>query len=169
MSRKVLILTEAGDIHAYAVAEALRRKGAEPILWHTSDFPTQSFESVLFEAVQEQIQINAPGWTLRKADLDAVGTVWRRRPSQALPLQLLHPADHRFVEAECNTFRRSLFDLVAGHAFWVNPVAAAIAVGSKLTQQHWARECGFKVPATLFSNDPAEIRKFLERHGGQIV
>ncbi|MEO7418325.1 MAG: hypothetical protein ABI163_14795 [Thermoanaerobaculia bacterium] len=169
MRKKILILTEAGDLHAYAIAEALRRKGSEPVLWHTSDFPSQSSESVLFEGCEERLQVDAPGLALREADFNTFSTVWRRRPSQVLPLHLLHPADHKFVESECNIFRRALFGLVSCNSFWVNPLAAATAAGSKLTQHRCARNCGLTLPDTLYSNDPGEIRRFLVRHGGEIV
>jgi hypothetical protein len=98
----------------------------------------------------------------------AIGTVWNRRPSLVIDPERLHPADQDFVEQGCGTFRRSLLDMLAPDAFWVNP-HRAVERTSKLRQHQLALEVGLEVPDTLYTNDPGEIRAFLREHGGQIV
>src|SRR5579885_3203845 len=100
---RVLILTEVGDGNAYAVAAALQRKQVDAFLWHTSDFPTHSAETVLFEGGERSIRINGVEETLDTADFDVV---WRRRPVISFDTNKLHPADRRFAELECQIFRR---------------------------------------------------------------
>jgi glutathione synthase/RimK-type ligase-like ATP-grasp enzyme len=166
MNKRILILTELGDVHAYAVCEALRCKGADPILWHTSDFPSRSIESISIEGYSLRIDVRGPNLQLFDVEIDAV---WHRRPSYVIPEDRLHPADRPVANQECSVFRRSLFKLLAPKAFWVNPVDSAIAAGRKPVQQWLATTVGFKTPASLYSNDPSEIRAFLARHGGQAV
>jgi glutathione synthase/RimK-type ligase-like ATP-grasp enzyme len=60
-------------------------------------------------------------------------------------------------------FRRSLFHLIAPGAFWVNPIAGAALAGSKLLQHEAAVKVGLRMPETLFTNSPEEIRQFLSR------
>jgi glutathione synthase/RimK-type ligase-like ATP-grasp enzyme len=162
----ILILTELGDTHAYAVAEALDRKGARVTLWHTADFPTIAEESILFENGRKAVSVRGPALDLDDFRFD---TVWHRRPCFVLDSGRLHPADLEFVDMECGIFRRSLFGLIAPGALWVNDPDAATRAGRKPVQQSIAIDVGLATPATLFSNDPREIRRFLQRYGGQIV
>lgn len=164
--KRVLILTEFGDAHSYAVAEALRRKGVDVVLWHTADFPTCSGETILFEDGERRIVIRGPNLLLENCCFDSV---WHRRPTYVLNEGHLHPADRRFANAECNVFRRSLFNLLAASAFWVNSPDSIIRAGRKPLQHQIADEVGFFTPATLYTNDPAEIREFIRRQGGRIV
>lgn len=167
MRKQILILTELGDVHAYAVAEALRRKGADAILWHTSDFPTCSCETIFFEAGRRSVRICGPALTLE--DSPQFDAVWHRRPTYALDQGTLHPADRRFADLECAVFRRSLFSLLAPDTFWVNPPDSIVRAGRKPIQHQVANEVGFSTPATLYTNDPDAIRCFIARQGGRIV
>jgi glutathione synthase/RimK-type ligase-like ATP-grasp enzyme len=164
--KKVLILTELGDVHAYAVAEALRCKGVSATLWHTADFPTRTGETIRFESGRKTVSVRGPAFELNEFRFD---TVWHRRPSHVLDESRLHPADREFAELECGVFRRSLFHLMAPDAFWVNPPEAAARAGRKPVQHAVALEAGLSTPATLYTNDPQEIRSFIARCGGQIV
>jgi hypothetical protein len=164
--KRVLILTGPGDLHAFAVAEAIRAKGSEAVIWHTGDFPGRAKESVSIHNGKINLRINDLGLGLVNPEFDAV---WRRRPYHVLPEAVLHPADRRFADAECTVFRRSFFDELAPHAFWVNPPDAAVRANRKLLQQRIAMDCGLEIPATLYTNDPDEIREFIRSNGGQVV
>ncbi len=164
--RRILILTGPGDLHAFAVAEAIRAKGSEAIIWHTGDFPGRAKESVRIDHGEVNLRVDGLDLSLLNPEFD---TVWRRRPFHVVPEEILHPADRRFADAECTMFRRSLFGELAPKAFWVNPPEAAVRANRKLLQQRVALELGLQVPATLYTNDPQEIRDFLRAHGGQGV
>lgn len=162
----VLIITELGDVHAYAVAEALRRKGVQVVLWHTADFPTRSGETILFEGGARRMNIEGPDLSLSDFGFR---TIWHRRPSYVIDESALHPADREFADLECSAFRRSLFSLLGQQAFWVNPPDAAARANRKPLQHDMAMDLGFSTPATLYTNEPPEIRAFIERQGGRIV
>jgi glutathione synthase/RimK-type ligase-like ATP-grasp enzyme len=166
MTKNVLILTEPGDAHAYAVAESLARRGVEVTLWYTADFPMSAGEAILLENGRRRLSVQGPALNLREPSFDVV---WHRRPCYVLDEQRLHPADREFADLECGVFRRSLFNLLAPEAFWINPPDAAARAGRKPLQQSVAMDAGLATPATLYTNDPHEIRKFLARHGDQIV
>jgi glutathione synthase/RimK-type ligase-like ATP-grasp enzyme len=164
--KKILILTEVGDVHAYAVAEALRQKQADVVLWHTADFPTVAGETILFEGSERRLIVRGPAMDRDNFGFD---TIWHRRPSYALDEHCLHPADRRFANFECSVFRRSFFSLLAPGAFWVNPPDAITRAGRKPVQHQIAHDVGFTTPATIYTNDPEAIRSFIVRRGGRIV
>lgn len=166
MATRILILTEPDDDHAPIVAEAVRRKGGEPILWQTSDFPSRSRESFRFDDKGARVLVRGPDLELRDPDPDVV---WHRRPAMACDLARLHPADREYAAGECREFRRSGLVALAPSAFWVNPREAAERANFKLLQHQVARDIGLAMPDTLYSNDPAEIRDFIAEHGGAVV
>lgn len=161
----VLILSKPNDIHAAAVAEALTRKGARALLWHTSDFPSRATETIAFVDGRRSVRLRGPELDVSEPSLT---TVWNRRPAFVLEGMPLHPGDREFVELGCRTFRRALFDTLAPRAFWVNP-QRAVERTSKPRQHQLALEVGMEVPDTLYTNDPEEIRAFLREHPGQVV
>lgn len=165
MNRQILILTSPGDLHTFAVAAALRRKGAEVILWQTTDFPTRSAESFLFEASSTSARIEGLGELAGRSP----ETVWRRRPSYTIDKSKLHPEDLDFAKLECSIFRRSFLASILPEAFWVNPPEASVRANQKLIQHRAALASGWKAPDTLYGNDPEAIRGFIERHQGRIV
>ena len=164
--KHILILTGPEDVHAFAVREALLAKGGEVTLWQTPDFPSKSGESVLFEGGAQAVMVEGPELEL---DNPCFHTVWRRRPSYAIDWSKVHPSDRKFVDIECNIFRRSMLGLISPDAFWVNPAGAAISAGYKMLQHGAASALGIKTPDTLYSNDPRQIRAFIQRHGGEVV
>jgi glutathione synthase/RimK-type ligase-like ATP-grasp enzyme len=81
----------------------------------------------------------------------------------------LHPADRWFAAAEIRRFREgSLFSL-APTAFWVNPPTAGLLTENKILQHAIATQVGFRMPDSLYTNNPQEIRHFLRTHGGRAV
>lgn len=66
-------------------------------------------------------------------------------------------------------FREGSLQALFPEAFWVNPPATAQLADNKLFQQSAAASLGFMTPASLYTNDPDEIRAFLRSHGGSMV
>lgn len=160
-----MILTRPGDFHAYAAALAIREKGGEALLWHTTDFPSRAAESVSFLGGIERVTIDG---LAEEGALSAFGTVWNRRAGHTLEEASLHPADRDFADLQCRLFRQSLFDLMARDAFWVNSPEATRR-STKPLQLSAARRTGLTIPETLITNDPYRVRGFVRAHGGQVV
>jgi hypothetical protein len=161
----ILILSHPDDLHAFAVAEGLRIKGADPLLWCTPDFPSLSGESVTFDPGCT-IKVKGPEFERTSWGFD---TVWYRRPLCAPRPSILHPADRLFAKNQCETFRRSLFDILCPQSFWVNPARSSWLASQKLFQLHAAIAAGLDTGATLFTNDPDEIRSFLAAHPQGVI
>lgn len=167
MARTVLITTQPGDVHAYAVAIALQQRGAVPVLWHTSDFPHSGAETA--EVAAGGLQVRVRGADGAEFDPATADVVWRRRPAHHVRREVLHAADQEYVSEACRQFRDGLFSVVNRGAFWVNPNEAARTADRKLYQQEVANSLEFRTPETIFSNDPQRIREFIARNGGSIV
>lgn len=165
MPKKILILTQPRDLHSYAAAQALLKKGHRPLLWHTSDFPAQAVETVAFEQGKLSIRIDGPELRIDPHEID---TVWNRRPTYSIPDERLHPSDVEHAELGCRLFRKSLFDILAPEAFWVNPHVSMRRL-TKLLQHKIAVDVGFTTPDSVFTNDPETVRSFLARHDGRVV
>jgi glutathione synthase/RimK-type ligase-like ATP-grasp enzyme len=162
---RILLATIPGDLHAFTIAEILQLKGGEPVLWFTSDYPTKAVESV--QADEAHIDAHIPevgGWSFH--------SIWTRRVHHEMPQGLLARSDYTFADLQCRRFRQALLAefLAPGKAetgLCVNPYSAAIGAENKLTQYFAAQRVGLDMPRSLFSNDPARIRAFIEDQGGR--
>jgi hypothetical protein len=97
--------------------------------------------------------------------LSEYDVVWHRRaPRPRVPKQLTHPDDHHFVWRENQVFFDALTTLLSTQAWWVNTLSGVRRANSKLLQLHMAKMCGLKIPPTLCSNAPEDIRSFLKTH-----
>lgn len=162
---RFLIPTYPADVHAVEVAQVLEERGHETVLWHGSDFPTLQSASV-------EIRGGEIAWELEGLGLEGVrppfDVVWYRRPTTPVLPATLHPGDLPVARRECLDFFAGLYHLAAPDAFWVNPLTARRAE-LKPVQLREAVRAGLTVPATLLSNDPARIRRFLAEHQGSAI
>ena len=166
---RTLILTQIDDVHAAAVQLALERRGERASLVFCGDFPTQLRGSILIDRAG-----HAPrGAILRDRDQaicgDDVDVVWLRRPTRPRLPDDMHPGDREIATSECEAFERDFYRQLAPDAFWINPLEGARLANRKLTQLRCAAAAGLRVPETLASNDPQEIRSFLDRHRGSTI
>lgn len=163
----ILTLTETGDDHALYVQEALRAKGSDATLWFTTDLAQ-------LQAVSIEVGEDSGGW-LRATGPDlSLGSepprvIWLRRPTPPVLTDDLHPADRTWARKEYEEFHGWLLRGLGDTAFWINTFESSRRARSKLLQQQVAQRVGLRVPRTLYSNDPAEIRAFLRAQGGRGV
>ncbi len=155
---EVLILTNPGDPHAFAVQEALRQKGAAPLVWHTPDFPTLQKGSLWLEPTRQDWELSGPDLLLSR---NSLRTVWVRRPGSPILPKDLHDDDRAFASRECAHFLRCFQRSIGSNAFWVNPPESLGRASLKTEQLRAAVSVGLKIPRTLCSNDPERIREFL--------
>lgn len=81
----------------------------------------------------------------------------------------MHPGDLPVARRECRHLLRSLYQLASPEAFWVNPLASDPRADLKPVQLAAAVRAGLTIPRTLISNDPSQIRCFLEELRGRTV
>jgi hypothetical protein len=103
----------------------------------------------------------------RTVDLNEVRSVWYRRAIHPTPIIGLPHAEQAFVAGE---LRHLAMGLVLNPGIkWVNPIDSVSVAEHKILQLQIARDIGFRVPRTLISRDPAELRRFAERNLGGTI
>ncbi|KFN42542.1 MvdC/MvdD family ATP grasp protein [Arenimonas oryziterrae] len=172
---RTLIVADPWDIHARAVAWGLESAGEDSVVLYTHDFPQKSAISLHFDsettrsgaddAVEFSCARNYRAMTLEDAD-----AIWLRRWYQPIASPDLHPADSRFSQAESGEFMRATMHMLdERERFWVNPLQAKLRADRKPVQLLNAKAVGLRIPKTLFSNDPEQIRGFFRQHGGRAI
>jgi hypothetical protein len=162
-----LIVSLPGDVHALVTKWALERRGIATHFISWSDFPQ------LLGASFEVATDRPSGVSLsNRLDADFAGDIdilWNHRTLDAVPPPEIDAADHPPIAQSSDSFRRGLIARLEKQAFTVNPSAAKWIFDNKLTQLSLAQQCGFRIPATLISNDLARIETFLAANGPCIV
>lgn len=159
---KFLIPTEPDDTHAILVKIALETMGHHVSLLFTADHPTLQKNSVFIDSQHYQWQSVDDYAAISNENYDVVW--WRRARRPYVPKQDVHQQDYAFVARENNLFFESFTSNLAPDAWWVNSKESAHRANFKLLQLKIASECGFVIPTTLCSNDPQEIKQFLNTY-----
>ncbi|MFM9438386.1 hypothetical protein ACFDR9_005492 [Janthinobacterium sp. CG_23.3] len=158
----VCIISNTDDVHAICVELALEKKGIQVTNWHWGDFPGIDCLSVDI----------ASGGALKASILNGpVNEValWIHRGLSPIAPPALHPADVNFAINESYSMLNGILNEFSREAFCVNPPEAVRRLRSKINELSLAGRCGFSLPPTLVSNDPAAIRTFFQHHGGEVV
>jgi hypothetical protein len=171
--KRILIVSYPYDIHARAVAYAIRARGHVCEEFYCEDYP--SLTTITLRASSRRDGVGQ-GSVVRHPDgsFEALGgtfdTVWlRRRRAPQLPTSM-HPGDRKVAVSQCELCLSDLMAALDGpDVFWVNPVESDCTSDLKLYQLHQAIEAGLTIPETLISNDPDEIREFITRCGGRAI
>lgn len=165
MPTPILIITIAGDLHTHAIEWALARQGVESRRWVVTDFPasqTLSWQPAQHNQGSVSMAAQPPLY-------DDYHSVWLRRFWPSPVPSYVHQADRATAANEIATFRRSLLEVIAPQALWVNPPATMKRAGDKVRQLHLASGIGFKVPATLVTNDVNDLAEFYRQCDGAVI
>ena len=170
MTRKrILIISEVGDMHSDSVAWALRKKGHDCEVLITPDVPTLVGMSMRLDPGDPAGRFLVRGPGLTNTDWsEPFDTVWTRRMGSAVLPEDMHAGDREVASRQSELFLASVAPFLdqGAHTFWVNPPASDVVAQQKASQLRLAVRAGLKIPKTLISNDPDEIRAFLRELGG---
>lgn len=177
----ILIASSHTDPHARSVQWALAQHGIACQIIELTSLPCHGQISLVPDALpantlqfrhSEATRQSGPG----ELDLSQVRAVWLRRAMlepQHFDYAEVHQDDLIHVQHEMLAFIpgiwHTLCAVLGQHVQWLNGYAQAQAAQNKLLQLHLAQASGFAIPATLMSNDPAQIREFCRQHGGEII
>ncbi len=164
----ILVATNPTDSDSFLVQEALRRKGVQAELVHFTDFPSRSTASLHLgpHVDQDHWSLTDP-WDRSQPQLP--NTVWWRRPESPVIPSDVHPEDRKFLLQETVKFLRGLWHGLPAETVYVNSPTYAIEADRKPYQLQIARQVGFTIPPTLFSNNPEEIRAAVRKWGGRAI
>ena len=160
----ILIVSEPADIHSSVVAQRLVDKGSDVCIFSAGDFPQRLSVSWKTGGV-------STGYTFKYADRtidsDEVRGIWvRRLKSFAIAPSIIDSQVQTFTYAECKDF---FFGWLSTFRNVINSCHNELLASKKLTQLHHAQELGFRIPETLISNDPEDIRAFYTKRKTEII
>jgi len=162
----VLVPTKPDDSHAIYVKLALEAAGHSAHLWFTADYPSRQSHSF-------QMANNDLIWTMKNTGDELThfqaDIVWFRRPCRPILPNILHEDDIENAKKENGMLYQTLWQVIMPDATWINPPDSAYKANSKLLQLKIANNLGMKIPNTLISNDPFDIKKFINQKNGKVV
>jgi hypothetical protein len=152
----LLILTSDKDLTADFLIVELINRGLPYFRLNAEELTTADFTfSVAENHIRRTLALGP-----RSVNLDDITAVWYRRAIQPGPIPELPPAERMFVAGELRHLATGL--VLNPDITWVNPIDRVSLAEHKLYQLLLARQVGFRVPRTLVSCDPMELRRFAE-------
>lgn len=161
--RSVLIVTQDFDPTVDPVIEALGERGAEVVRVDLSYFPRRmSFTTSDFEGERRLLRHKD-----RVVDLDALSSVWYRRPTGFDFGPDMGEPERQFARKEAMQAIGGV--MRATDCLWVNRPDVDAVGDLKPYQLQLAKRLGFRVPRTLLTNDPEEVKALLDSQERPIV
>jgi glutathione synthase/RimK-type ligase-like ATP-grasp enzyme len=154
----ILILGNASDVHAAHIKNALTQAGATADYLDTSLFPTQLRVSWRPHTLNGCL-ILPGGRQLKLQDIHSV--YWRNFSGVYIP-PLKDSNQQQVAFNDSMSTLRTLMQ--ACPAKWVNSWQAYQFHKEKPLQLCKAKQIGVKIPATLISNNPLEVREFVQTY-----
>jgi hypothetical protein len=157
----IAILTVANDIHAIAVARNLEeRHGEKPSIIEVDNV---SLNETLHwgpgVSSSEALITLSDGMTISVSEFIVI---WSRRWRSQQRLQgiAVDRAGRDLVDNDC---RGTLYGMLETSCtgVWVSGLRETERASNKLVQLKAAQEQGFRIPRTIVSNNPAEVRSFV--------
>ena len=165
--KKILIVTNSLDVHADLVGAKLMAGDHRPFRLDLDAFPRdyQTCQWFADGKLRNKIRRNGDAAWL---DLDQVGAVWMRKPAQyAFPSDDLSAQELAFAKMETE---HALFSLLYTlDCYWMSHPVALRGAQWKGEQLQRAARMGFRVPDSLITNVPDEVRRFRRDSPGDIV
>lgn len=159
----ILVFTNKEDAHPNPVFDLLKERGVPFFRFNTEDLLTDYSISWWADNDQSDFEIvnKKSGLSVNGSDIMAI---WDRRPEvpENLPVQNT-PEINRHNLKEGQAFLQFLRHYVE-HIPSIGSIVEDRVASSKMLQYRVAKDCGFLIPDTVFSNDKAEIIKMAKRH-----
>ncbi|MCD0452834.1 ATP-grasp ribosomal peptide maturase [Actinocorallia sp. API 0066] len=157
----VLVIADQGDWPTDRVVKTLTDRGVEVFRLDTAEFPT----ALTVGARLDQ----APTWTgtltngHRSLQWEDVTAVYYRTPRAFVWPEAMTEPERRFAAAQARYGLGGLITSLDCH--WVSHPAAMSAAEYKPRQLTVAARSGLRVPPTLLTTRPDEVRQFAREHG----
>lgn len=164
---EILLVSHSGDFYTIdRVAAALQRAGRRPKRLDTDLFPTRIRMGMALGRPDSQSVLVLPDGTA--CDPARISAVWMRR---VFPSRLPEDTDPSLVpgcQEESGTALKGFLGSLE-HARFIDPPAAVLAASDKVRQLRCALRHGLRIPATLVSNDPAQVTQFFAACDGRVI
>lgn len=164
MTSSVVVITRDQDVTADLVCVELDARSVPVVRFDLADFP-QRLTQVSYLVNGRTHWTGALIGRYRDVNLEAVRSVWYRKPSRFRFREEMTATEQQWAAAEAsNGFGGVLTALT--RARWCNHPHRSAAAELKPAQMAVAAESGLSVPDTLLTNDPDQARDFCRIHRG---
>ncbi len=154
---KIIVLAHPKDDHAEPVQWALEHAGYQAACWSGVSCMEQEQASLLLP--------QPPRLFLGSLELEAGDAVWLRQPNPPWQDHVIAETGEKSGQPRYSAlFDAAMFMLETLPVRCVNRYSASHLVRNKGVQLRMAGASGLKIPATLMSNSPAEVRDFFDRY-----
>jgi hypothetical protein len=159
------IVTLADDFHALGIARRLKSDGIETAIIETDLLPSRARMS--WRPGKAFALLDRAGEMVRARDFELIW--WRRLPSApVIDEEVADPAARDMIARDCRaTLLGGFTTCFSGR--WISHPEKTQAASNKLIQLQAAANVGLRLPQTLISQDPDEIRVFFEAMRGEVV
>jgi glutathione synthase/RimK-type ligase-like ATP-grasp enzyme len=162
----VLVIAREDDAHTEAVVRRIEELGSDVLIADLSRFPRASTLSVRYTCCGDRTFEISLGED--RHDLGRFRSGWWRRPQHPQISEDIVSETHRlFATNEAAEALAGLWPAL--DIAWVNDPARDHVAHRKILQLRQAQDCGFTLPDTMITNDPADARVFIDRHGYRSV
>ena len=163
----VLVLSHAQDLHATRVLEALASRGRPAFLFDLAMLPERARLTVDYADPGNPVATVRPEGGSPVVLTDATAVWWRRPQNPRLDM-INDPDALTFAHSEWHEALHGLYELI--DAPWMNEPRRDERASRKALQLQVASRLGLRVPDTLMTSDPDDVRRFIERHGmGNVI
>jgi hypothetical protein len=160
----ILLIAEPQDVHARVVARRLETRGVTHAIVNSADFPQRLRISASYGGGRFAIRV-ANGSPI--VNDEEIRGVWMRRfHAHDISPAIADEAVAAFAYREA---RELFLGWTASVRNVINPRSEEWRAELKPFQLFAAQEVGLRIPRTLVSNDPAEIREFVASLGGEAI
>lgn len=158
---RTLIHSRRNDAHTVGVQTCLQNWGHQVDIWYVGNFP--SHQTISIEYASSTYNNNVAD-ELYKSELNgAYDICWNRRRERIQTAgEMIDDIDREFVSSEIRSFVNAALPLIGKSSFWVNDENQSLAAENKFLQLRVAQDVGFKIPTTLASNSPDDVRAFVK-------
>lgn len=165
--QKILIVTHSEDnTSTQIVINNIRAAGGEAIRLDVDRYPMEMGLTTTFTDNRWWIILDTG---TEKHNLEDVTAVWYRR-SYNLGKGLQKAIGAEYLSAAIEEVKRTLMGMLEGlNCFHLSRHSVYRRLDSKEEQLKVAVRNGLLIPATCIGNDPAEVRRFIQLQGGEVV
>lgn len=163
----ILIVTNSADLHADLLVQLLSARGFPHFRLNLDAFPRDYQIHQTFHASGMQASIvHLPSG--QAVELGAVGASWLRKAGEfVFPSADLAPQEQAYARQETE---HALFGLLYSmDCYWMSHPLAVRGAQWKGEQLQRARRMGFRVPASLVTNSPEQVRAFKASIAGDLI
>lgn len=167
MRDAILVLTNTEDgMHTDSVVQRLQKIG-ERVFRFDVDCFTAGEISVLFSAEVSDLKSEFHNENKILSSRD-IKSVWYRRPNN-FKLKIEDEVQKSYAERELVMFLNGLWATLPIDVFWVSHPQALELGRKKMLQLCIARELGLRIPRTIITNEPEQVRNFYVSCGKRII